>query len=63
MELDQFLVLWVNETPQRYSVMARADLVEAATKVRAGSELLDADVPFKWKKAVCIGRVVDFGKC
>lgn len=61
MEVDQFLVLWVKETPQRYSVMSRNDLMENSARSKSGKDLVGKEFEFKWKKNVCTGEIVSFG--
>lgn len=62
MENDYLLVSWIKENPVRTSIMTKSDIVGELARRKPIRSLIQKEVGFKWKKKVCIGKIISSGK-
>ena len=60
--VDFFVVLWVDENPQKLSVMARKDLVDGTIRLTSSVKLADTIVMFNWNRTAHRGKIIAFGR-
>lgn len=58
---DLFLVVWVDECPQKLSLMARQTIVDATLRLTSSAKLIDTTLMWKWNRKPHRGKVIAFG--
>ena len=57
-----FLALWVDENPQKLSVMTRKDFVDGTLRLTSSAKLVGTIIMLKWNRQQHRGKIMAFGE-